>query len=320
MVAAHVPVLLVDVLEVLRPGSGGRLFDGTLGLGGHSSGWLAATAAAGTTGMVVGVDRDPQALHTAEARLEAAFPGCSNVYRGSYEEATAAVRAAGIRDVDAALMDLGASSLQLDDRERGFSFRASGPLDMLMDPASSPTAAEFVNGSSEADLEDVISRYGEDPHARRIARAIVVERRRAPFTDTLRLAECVARASGGRRGRRHPATRTFQALRIAVNDELGRLERGLPEVARCVRGGGRMAVVTFHRLEDAIVKRFFRDSERAGWCRRLPDRTPASDEVRRNPRSRSARLRTIETLPALDGSQRELETRVASPVARGGTA
>jgi 16S rRNA (cytosine1402-N4)-methyltransferase len=208
-------------------------------------------------------------------------------------------------------MDLGASSLQLDAGERGFSFRAPGPLDMRMDPAADVTAGALVNDSDEAELADIISRFGEEPQARRIARAIVAERRRAPFRDTLRLAECVARATGGRRGRLHPATRTFQALRIAVNDELGRLDRGLPAVARCVRAGGRFGVLTFHRLEDGAVKRFFRDGERAGWCRRLPDRTPTAAETRRNPRSRSARLRAVETIAAPGGPTDRRDARTS---------
>jgi 16S rRNA (cytosine1402-N4)-methyltransferase len=299
--AVHVPVLLEEVLDALQPGPGGRLLDGTLGLGGHSHAWLSATAAAGEVGFVVGTDRDPEALASARARLAAEFPGRAYAHHGSYEEAEAAVRAAGLVDVDAALMDLGASSLQLDSAARGFSFQAPGPLDMRMDPAATRTAGEIVNEAPEQELADLLTRFGEEPQARRVAKAIVTERRRAPFRDTLRLAECVARATGGRRGRLHPATRTFQALRIAVNDELGRLERGLPAVARCLRAGGRMAVLTFHRLEDTAVKRFFRDGERAGWCKRLPDRTPGTAETRRNPRSRSARLRAIETVAAPGG-------------------
>ena len=304
MTAVHVPVLLDEVLDALQPGPGGRLLDGTLGLGGHSLAWLEATAAAGDVGCVVGIDRDPEALAHARLRLDVAFPGRLHAHQGSYEEAEAALEGAGLAQVDAALMDLGASSLQLDAGGRGFSFRASGPLDMRMDPAAATTAETLVNDWSEAELADVISRFGEEQAARRIARAIVTERRRAPFRDTLRLAECVANASGGRRGKLHPATRTFQALRIAVNDELGRLDRGLPAVARCLRSGGRMAVLTFHRLEDAAVKRFFRDGEKAGWCRRLPDRTPTSVETRRNPRSRSARLRIVETIAAPGGPGR----------------
>jgi len=313
--AVHLPVLLAEVLDALQPGPGGRLLDATLGLGGHSLAWLEATGAAGEAGFVVGIDRDPEALAFARSRLEGEFPGRVHVHHGSYEEAETAVAAAGLSRVDAALMDLGASSLQLDSGERGFSFQAPGPLDMRMDPASALSAERLVNECSEVELADLISRFGEEPSARRIARAIVEERRRAPFRDTLRLAECVARAAGGRRGRLHPATRTFQALRIAVNDELGRLERGLPAVARCTRAGGRMAVLTFHRLEDAAVKRFFRDGQRAGWCRVLPDRTPGVSEIRRNPRSRSARLRIVE-MAAAPGGPREAGARVSD---EGGT-
>jgi len=151
-----------------------------------------------------------------------------------------------------------------------------------------------VNGAPRPKIEQVIRDYGEEPRAAQIAHAIAAERRRAPFRDTLRLAECVARAVGGRRGRLHPATRTFQGLRIAVNDELGAIERGLPAVAGCVRPGGRLGVITFHRLEDRPVKHFLRDGVRAGRFRALGDYTPSSRERGRNPRSRSARLRVVE--------------------------
>ncbi len=297
MPTAHVPVLLEEVLEALQPGPRAVLLDGTLGVGGHSSAWLRATVDAGEAGRVVGADRDAVVLAQASERLDAEFPGALHAHHGSYEEAAEAVRAADLPSVDAALLDLGVSSVQLDQAERGFSFRAPGPLDMRMDPGSGgETAADLVNARDEDELADVFTRFGEEPAARRVARAIVSERRTAPFRDTLRLAECVARAAGGRRGRLHPATRVFQALRIAVNDELGRLERGLPAVADCVHPGGRMGVITFHRLEDRLVKDFFRAGKRGGRFRVLPDRTPTGGERGRNPRSRSARLRAVEVL------------------------
>lgn len=297
--AVHLPVLVREVLHALRPAAGATLLDGTVGLGGHALAWLEATATAGGVGRVTGIDRDPQALAVARERLDAAFPGRAHLLQGSYEDAPAAVTASGGAPADAALLDLGASSLQLDEPSRGFSFRAPGPLDMRMDPASTgETAADVVNRRSAEELERIFSDYGEEPAARRVAAAVVEERRRAPFRDTLRLAETVARATGGRRGKLHPATRVFQALRIEVNDELGRLRRGLPAVASVVRPGGRLGVLSFHRLEDREVKRFLSEGERRGAFRELPSATARPDEVRRNPRARSARLRAAEVLPA----------------------
>jgi len=295
---AHVPVLLEETLAVLAPGAGSTLLDGTVGLGGHAAGWLERTRAAGGAGRVVGIDRDASALLAARARLDDAFPGCAHLHHGSYEDAAAAVAAAGLSGVDAALLDLGASSLQLDTAERGFSFQAPGPLDMRMDAGAKLSAADVVNTRDEDTLADVFARFGEEPRARTVARAIVDERRRAPFRDTLRFAECVSQAVGGRRGRLHPATRVFQALRIVVNDELGRLERGLPAMLGCVREGGRLAVLTFHRLEDRMVKRFFQGGRAAGRVRVLPAATPGRPELSANPRSRSARLRAAEVLAA----------------------
>jgi len=170
---------------------------------------------------------------------------------------------------------------------------------MRMDPASAgETAADVVNRRTAEELERIFSEYGEEPAARRVAAAVVEERRRAPFRDTLRLAETVARATGGRRGKLHPATRVFQALRIEVNDEIGRLRRGLPAVASVVRPGGRLGVLSFHRLEDREVKRFLSEGERRGAFRALPSATARPDEVRRDPRARCARLRAAEVLPA----------------------
>jgi len=297
MTAEHIPVLFAEVLHARAPRAGGRLLDGTLGLAGHASGWLEATEVAGEVGNVVGLDRDTHALAIAQERLEGRFPGRTAYTHASFERAQEAVAAARHGLVDAALLDLGASSLQFDSPERGFSFRAPGPLDMRMDPADDgPTAADLVNASPESELERIFREYGDEPAARRVARAIVAERDRAPFRDTLRLAETVAQATGGRRGKLHPATRVFQSLRVAINDEMGRLERGLPAVASVVRAGGRMAVITFQRHEDRRVKRFFAEGARAGRFRVLPAVTPTPEEERINPRSRSARLRVVEVL------------------------
>ena len=284
--------MLEETLDVLRPAAGAALLDGTVGLGGHSAGWLERTRDAGGTGRVIGLDRDAAALEHARARLDNVAEGRATLVHASYETARETLDGAGTADVDAALLDLGASSLQLDDAARGFSFRSPGPLDMRMDAGDEgPTAADVVNHGSEDELAAIFSEHGEEPRARAVARAVCTERRRAPFRDTLRLAECVARAVGGRRGRLHPATRVFQALRIEVNRELERVERGLPAVASCVRSGGVLAVLTFHRLEDRLVKTFFKDRQR---FRDLGDAVPSASEQRRNPRSRSARLRAVE--------------------------
>lgn len=293
----HRPVLVRETMQALAPQAGAVLLDGTVGLGGHALAWLAATAAAGTAGRVVGIDRDPRALLAARERLDAEFPGRSHLHRGSYEDAASAVSGAGLREVDAALLDLGASSLQLDDAARGFSFQAPGPLDMRMDPDDDgDTAADVVNRRSEDDLARIFAEFGEEPAAQRVARAIVADRAKAPFRDTLRLAETVARATGGRHGKLHPATRVFQALRIEVNGELSRLARGLPAVAALVRTGGRIGVISFHRLEDRAVKRFFEAGEMRGALRVLGDAAASPAEIRENPRSRSARIRWSERL------------------------
>jgi 16S rRNA (cytosine1402-N4)-methyltransferase len=294
VIAAHVPVMTSETIDALAPCAGASLFDGTLGLGGHALAWLEATSRLGRVGRVVGMDRDQKALSEARNRLDAVFPGGAFTRHGSYEDAPAAVAGAGVSVVDAALLDLGASSLQLDDPARGFSFAKPGPLDMRMDASGGPTAADVVNKRTAPELAEIFAEFGEEPMAEKIARAVVVERALAPFRDTLRLAETVARAAGGRRGKLHPATRVFQALRIAVNDELGRLRRGLPAVASTVRSGGRFAVLSFHRLEDREVKGFFDDGADDGRFVHVIDAAPTRDEVRANARSRSARLRAVE--------------------------
>jgi 16S rRNA (cytosine1402-N4)-methyltransferase len=276
-VATHVPVLVAEVLAALAPAAGGVLLDGTVGLGGHAEAWLDACARAGAVGRVVGLDRDPEALALARQRLEAVHPGRALLVHASYERAPQAVRDADLDQVDAALLDLGVSSLQLDDPRRGFSLQAAGPLDMRTDPGQpGPTAADVVNQRSEEQLARVFAELGEEPAT-----------------------------AGGRHGRRHPATRVFQALRLEVNDELGRLARGLPRVVGTVRVGGRLAVVSFHRLEDREVKRFLRRGELAGALRLLGDATAARQEQRANPRSRSARLRAAEVLGSVPPSPEE---------------
>lgn len=274
------------------------MFDGTLGLGGHARSLIEAI---GPRGEFYGVDRDPQALALARSRLEP-LGGRLVVTQNTFDRALAQE---DLPAFDAILLDLGVSSMQLDRPERGFSFSRPGPLDMRMDPHTGPSARDLVNSATEAELSLLFSRYGEEPHSRRIARAIV---RARPFETTDQLASCVARAAGPSRSGMHPATRVFQALRIAVNDELGALERALPLAIDRLAPGGRMAVITFHSLEDRIVKRFIRAEARGCVCPpRLPacacgraprvvDLTPKAlvaspQEVSLNPRARSAKLR-----------------------------
>lgn len=303
---AHQPVLYHEVLEALRPKPGARYLDGTLGLGGHARGLLLASS---PDGELVGLDVDPQALDLAAKRL-AEFGSRVILRQGSYGQLAQQLSAIGWVSVDAVLLDLGASSLQFDEAGRGFSFQKEGPLDMRFDPSSPLTADELVNEWPEADLADLIFRYGEEPKSRRIARAIVNAR---PVHSTVQLAELVAKAVGGRRGGTHPATRSFQALRIAVNRELETLDAALPQAAAALKPGGRLAVISFHSLEDRTVKLFFRQESRDCICppeqllctcghkasikeiTRQPIR-PMPGEVEGNPRSRSARLRIAEKL------------------------
>ncbi len=314
----HVPVLLKAVMDALRPLPGGRLIDGTLGAGGHAEAWLEAT---GPDGRVLGFDRDASAAAMARARLSR-FGERLRVVQASYAEMGEIAPAQGFGAVDAVLLDLGFSSLQIGDPGRGFAFRRDGPLDMRYDVRQPLTAADLVNGLSERELADLIFRYGEERHAQRIARAIVAER---PIASTVKLAEIVARAMPRSRERIHPATRTFQALRIAVNDELGELERALPQALGLLAPGGRLAVISFHSLEDRIVKQFMRRESQDCVCPprqpvctcghvatlRVATRRPieADDaEIAQNPRARSAKLRVAERAPVgerLSGVQRQ---------------
>jgi 16S rRNA (cytosine1402-N4)-methyltransferase len=300
--ASHVPVLLDETLELLAPRSGQTIVDATLGAGGHAEAWLEE---AGPDGRLVGLDRDPRALELSRQRL-ARF-GSRFVPLGGR----------GIDEVDGVLFDLGVSSMQLDEPERGFSFRADGPLDMRMDPGSGGTAAELVATAGEEELRLLLWRFGEERNARAIARAIVEERRTKPIVRTLELARLVERVAGpaARRLRIHPATRTFQALRIAVNHELRDLERVLGEAASILRPGGRLVVLAYHSLEDRIVKHTLRrlaercicppdlpvcGCGRSNLLRVLTPRPvrPAAEEVAGNPRARSAHLRAGERIRA----------------------
>jgi 16S rRNA (cytosine1402-N4)-methyltransferase len=286
--AGHVPVLLEETLELLAVRPGGLWVDGTLGLGGHAEAVLRATA---PDGRLLGLDRDEEALERARERL-VPFGARVRLEHADYRELPARLgdeRASGI------LLDLGVSSLQLDDAERGFSFQREGPLDMRMDRSARGTAAEIVNRMREGELADLIHEYGEEPFSRRIARAIARARQTEAIETTTRLAEIVRRAAPkSRRPGFHPATRTFQALRIRVNRELDGLGEAIERAAACLRSGGRLVVIAFHSLEDRAVKQAFRSLAGRGFAllTRKPLR-PGDAELRRNPRARSARLRAL---------------------------
>lgn len=301
----HVPVLYEEVLAWLRPRSGGWYVDATLGAGGHAKGILIASQ---PDGRLVGLDADPGALLFASKVLEP-FGDRVLLQSANFRQLGAVIGTLGIGEVDGILMDLGLSSRQLDNAERGFSFSQDGPLDMRMDRERGQSAADLVNHLSEADLSNLLWRYGEERKSRRIARAIVAER---PLATTGQLADLVARTIG-RREKIHPATRTFQALRIAVNEELDALSQALPQARDLLRPGGRLAVIAFHSLEDRLVKHFYRQEARDCVCppelpvcacqhqatlRVLTSKPlrPTAGEIARNPRSRSARLRIAERL------------------------
>ncbi|WP_404379361.1 16S rRNA (cytosine(1402)-N(4))-methyltransferase RsmH [Caenispirillum salinarum] len=309
--APHIPVLLNEVVDGLQPRDGGIIVDGTFGAGGYTRAILNAADC-----RVVGIDRDPTALRHAEA-VTADHPGRFSLIPGRFGEMAALLPANGFDGpVDGVVLDIGVSSMQIDEAERGFSFAKDGPLDMRMEK-SGRTAADVVNEEEEGPLADLIYLYGEERHSRRVARAIVQARQEKPFTRTAELADVIRRVVRKSKDGIDPATRTFQALRIVVNDELGELERGLDAAERLLKPGGRLAVVTFHSLEDRVVKRFIRErSGRAGGVsRHLPDAGasgpaptfkdisrkavgPSAEEARANPRARSAKLRVAERTEA----------------------
>jgi 16S rRNA (cytosine1402-N4)-methyltransferase len=296
----HVPVLLAEVLAGLAPRAGGRYIDGTLGGGGHAAAILEASA---PDGQLLGIDADPAALAAAGERL-AAFGARATLVHGNFRDLARLAQAAETVPVDGILLDLGVSSHQLDTPERGFSFQADAPLDMRMDPTADETAADLVNRLPEGALADLIYRYGEERGSRRIARLIGEARRKRPIATTGQLAAIVERALGGRRGKVHPATRTFQGLRIAVNHELESLEAALPQAVELLGPGGRLVVIAFHSLEDRIVKQFFRSKsgyggEEVSARLRIVTKKPievGEEEARTNPRARSAKLRIAERI------------------------
>ncbi len=288
----HQPVLLREVLSLLAPRPGDVVVDATLGGGGHAEALLDAIAPGG---LLLGVDRDPAALRAASDRL-ARFGSRFRAAEGDYADLERHLRDAGLGTPHSILADCGLSSLQLDDPARGFSLLHDGPLDMRFSLQTPVRAADIVNGEPEEALADLFYELGEERASRRIARRIVARRRERPFETTGDLADVVSRAAGGRRGRIHPATRVFQAIRIAVNGELESLDRLLDGAPRLLAPGGRLAVIAFHSLEDRRVKRSFRAGEAQGVWRPVTKKpvTPAREEALGNPRSRSAKLRVVE--------------------------
>lgn len=281
----HLPVLPEDVLDALAPAPGRLIVDGTLGGAGHTRMLLARGAE------VIGIDQDPYALERVEAENLAGL----RTVRGNFRDMQALLAGIGVTQVDGILLDIGVSSFQLDDAERGFSYHSEAALDMRMSQ-SGPSAADLVNNLEEAELAALIYEYGEEKHSRRLARAIAAARQEAPIETTTALADIIKRAYPGFAKGIHPARRTFQALRIAVNDELGALRGGLQAAEALLAPGGRLAVISFHSLEDRIVKRFMLGSRRLEPLTKRP--TVASEEEQAaNPRSRSAKLRVAEALP-----------------------
>ncbi len=304
----HVPVLVREVVDALQPAVGERYLDGTFGGGGYTTALLDKADC-----QVIALDRDPDAIAAGQA-LAARYPSRLLLVEGRFGDMVELLQAEGVQEVDGVALDLGVSSMQFDQPERGFSFRASGPLDMRMEKRG-PSAADLVNESDEAELADIFWRYGEERRSRRVAHAIVEQRKHKRIETTGELAEIVRRAVGvSAKDESDPATRAFQALRIAVNDELGELERGLAAAEQVLAPGGRLAVVSFHSLEDRAVKEFVRarsgrtpapsrhapprKEQRAATLRDLTRRpvVPSDAEVAANPRARSARLRVAEKI------------------------
>lgn len=312
---SHEPVLLEEVVAALKPRAGGVYLDGTVGGGGHAAALLAR---AGQDALLIGIDRDPAALAAAGRRL-ATLPGRTILVRGNFRDLKAILAEHGIAAVDGVLLDLGVSSHQVDQAERGFSYIHDGPLDMRMDPSAPQSAADLVNNLSADQLSRLFSEYGEERYARRIAAAIVATRQSCPITRTSQLAALVSRAvPAAARSDGHPAKRVFQALRIAVNDELAVIAPAIRDAADVLAPGGRIAIIAFHSLEDRIVKETLRELARGCIC---PPRQPictcgrqpavalitrkpitaSAEELARNPRAHSAKLRIAEKLVGSGG-------------------
>lgn len=305
----HIPVMLEECLEALAIDPGGIYVDGTLGNGGHAGAMLERL---GDGGMLIGFDRDVDAIGRVSEKLKSGNGRRVELVHDNYANMADQLDRLGVEKVDGLLLDLGVSSFQLDLAERGFSFQHDGPIDMRMDQTQGQSAAELVNTASEQELADIIFRYGEERASRRIARAIVEARAKMEIETTAQLAGIVERAKGGRKGKKtHPATQTFQALRMAVNDELAGIEQVLESMVGRVKPGGRIAILTFHSLEDRLVKKFFNrhvpreESLQQGGVRRIYEEPPVKwiwkrpltatkQEQTMNPRSRSAKLRAVE--------------------------
>ena len=302
----HQPVLYQEIIHALQPQNGGRYVDGTLGAGGHARGIVEASA---PDGQLLGLDVDPQALAIARRNL-APYESRVHLVQASYTTLSAQLSQLGWNEVDGIVLDLGASSMQFDTPERGFSFMQDAPLDMRFGPGIPQTAANIVNSYTERELADLIYEFGEERDSRKIARAIVNKR---PLHTTRELVAVIEAVSPRRGDRVHPATRTFQALRIAVNEELASIESVLPQAVASLKSGGRLAVISFHSLEDRIVKDFFREQskelvnppyekiyevERNAVLKEVNRKpiTPSEEETKNNPRARSAKLRIAEKI------------------------
>lgn len=304
----HLPVLLTEVVMLMNIKADGTYIDGTLGAGGHSR---AIAELLNEGGRLLAIDCDPQAVSRAHALLH--DMNCCTPVQGNYADMKEIAAAYGVESADGILLDLGMSSDQVDAAARGFSFQREGPLDMRMNPSEGETAADLVNRLDGQALADLLWRYGEERASRRIADMILQARKRQPICTTRQLAHLVEKVKGGRRGRQHPATKTFQALRIAVNHEMENMELGIEQGLKMLKPSGRMAVITFHSLEDRCVKGLFKqhagrwESLQAGGRRweganppvkkitRKPV-CPTAEEVRANPRARSAKLRVVERI------------------------
>jgi len=287
----HIPVLLSEAIEGLQAKSGGCFVDCTVGMGGHAAAILEKIS---TTGRLLGIDADPEAIRVAQTKLSD-YGRAVTLVNDNFVNLEAICVEYHFHPVDGILFDLGVSSLQLDTAQRGFSFRVEAPLDMRFDPRHGLTAADIVNAFSETELARIIKEYGEERHPRQLARHIVQSR---PITTTSKLARVVEQVLGGKRARIHPVTRTFMALRIAVNSELQNLESALKQAIKLLRPGGRLVVISYHSLEDRIVKEFMR-GEANGHVPALKIISrkvikPSPLEVESNPRSRSAKLRVAE--------------------------
>jgi 16S rRNA (cytosine1402-N4)-methyltransferase len=285
----HLPVMVREVVEMLNIRPGGTYVDATVGLGGHAEEILRRL---GPEGRFIGMDRDDEALRMAGQRL-----GNHRVVlkKGTFSGLKGLMTSLGTHEADGILFDFGVSMMQFKDPERGFSFTTGEPLDMRMDRSQKMTAEEIVNCYSQSELERILREYGEERHARRIARAIIAARTRRRILSCSELAGIVSKISGGR-GRLHPATRTFQALRIEVNDELREIDSGLRSSVGLLRRGGRLCAISYHSLEDRIVKHMIRDFGREGVLRTLTKKplTPSHEEIRNNPQARSAKMRCAE--------------------------